>query len=53
MQGAPGGFVVASANPPYKYGDSVQLTAYAEPGFQFEGWMVSNIDSNASTTDLA
>ena len=53
MQGAPGGFVVASANPPYKYGDSVQLTAYVEPGFQFEGWMVSNIDSNASTTDLA
>jgi uncharacterized repeat protein (TIGR02543 family) len=39
LNGITGGFVVASANPPYKFGDPLELTAHDEPGYQFDGWL--------------
>jgi hypothetical protein len=42
LNGISGGFVVASSNPPYKFGDVLQLTPTDEPGFQFDGWLDGN-----------
>jgi uncharacterized repeat protein (TIGR02543 family) len=42
LNGVTGGFVVASANPPYKFGDLLGLTAHDEPGYQFDGWIDQN-----------
>ncbi|MBT3637997.1 MAG: hypothetical protein HN531_13750 [Opitutae bacterium] len=42
LNGITGGFVVASANPPYKFGDDLNLTAHDEPGYQFNGWLGTN-----------
>lgn len=42
LQGVSGGFISVSASPPYKFGDSIEMTPHDEPGFQFDGWIDNN-----------
>ena len=42
LNGITGGFIVASANPPYKFGDDLNMTAHDQPGYQFNGWLDEN-----------
>ena len=42
LQGVSGGIISVSANPPYKFGDAIEMTPHDEPGFQFDGWLDSN-----------
>ncbi|MBN38370.1 MAG: hypothetical protein CMI29_07875 [Opitutae bacterium] len=39
LNGVTGGFIVTSTNPPYKFGDDLNMTAHDEPGYQFNGWL--------------
>jgi uncharacterized repeat protein (TIGR02543 family) len=52
LNGITGGFVVASADPPYKFGDALELTAHDEPGYQFDGWLGENGELLSSSRTL-
>ena len=50
LNGITGGFIVASANPPYKFGDDLNMTAHDQPGYQFNGWRRERGASSSSRT---
>lgn len=52
LQGVTGGFISVSANPPYKFGDPIEMTSHDEPGFQFDGWLDANGDLISSSRTL-
>ena len=55
LQGVSGGIISVSANPPYKFGDAIEMNPHDEPGFQFDGWLDSNgsLISSSRTLQLS
>jgi len=55
LQGVSGGIISVSANPPYKFGDAIEMTPHDEPGFQFDGWLDTNgsLISSSRTLQLS
>ena len=55
LNGITGGFIIASANPPYKFGDDLNMTAHDQPGYQFNGWLDENgaLLSSSRTLELS